>query len=242
MGWSTKTQNNRPWGWEQGGCPGACVPRSVVSPRSRPRSTKSWQPLGTAQLLVQVSGHPARPGVSESVLCVLTVISHEPYYLVCGRQEEQLCPGHSLRHRVPGKTPTRSFWRRGGAPSSNSRPRTQMCSAGTVAGHVPATCSLRARCLPCVLPVPRVPGSLVFAGGMEPSPERRCPCGLCQFQWVMSCPGGGGGPPQKLLLPGPGTQAWPGAPSQMETGRYCISPGGRWKAQPGPGHRYGEAV
>lgn len=80
MGWSTKTQNNRPWGWEQGRCPGACVPRSVVSPRSCPHSTKSWQPLGTAQLLVQVSGHPARPGVSESVLCVLTVIFHEPYY------------------------------------------------------------------------------------------------------------------------------------------------------------------
>lgn len=98
--------------------------------------------------------------------------------------------------------------------------------------HVPATCHLYACCLPCVLPVPRVPSSLVFAGGMKPPLERRCPCGLCPFQWVMSCPGGGEAP-QKLLPPGPGTQAWPGAPSQMEAGRYCISPGGEVEAQPG---------
>lgn len=39
----------------------------------------------------------------------------------------------------------------------------------------------------------------------------------------MSYPGEGS--PQKPLLPGPGTQAWPGAPSQLEAGRDCISPG-----------------
>lgn len=51
-----------------------------------------------------------------------------------------------------------------------------------------------------------------------------------------------GGPPQKLLPPGPGTQAWPGAPSQMEAGRYCISPGGEVEGPVWPGHRYGGAV
>lgn len=56
-------------------------------------------------------------------------------------------------------------------------------------------------------------------------------------------PGGGGGLPQKLLPPGPGIQAWPGAPSQMKTGSYCISSGGEaGRPDPAPGHRYGGVV
>ena len=45
--------------------------------------------------------------------------------------------------------------------------------------------------------------------------------------------------PQKPLPPGPGTQVWPRAPSQLESGRDCISPGaeaGRPRLAPGHGH------
>lgn len=58
---------------------------------------------------------------------------------------------------------------------------------------------------------------------------------------VMSCPAAGGGRvPLKPLPPGPGTQAWPGAPSQLQAGRDCISPAGE-AGRPGraPGHSKG---
>lgn len=109
-------------------------------------------------------------------------------------------------------------------------PGARKCCAGRrAAGHVPATrrTSPPGPCAPSLLgPLRLVEWSRT--GQQMPLWAVPIPVGD-----VM--PRGRGGLPQKLLPPGPGTQAWPGAPSQMEAGRYCISPGGKaGKARAGP--------
>lgn len=74
-------------------------------------------------------------------------------------------------------------------------------------------------------------------------PASRCPCGLCQFQWVMSCPGGGEGSLRSscllVLAPKPGL----GRPARWRQGGIASAQEGR-QGRPGlaPGHRYGGAL
>lgn len=109
-------------------------------------------------------------------------------------------------------------------------PGARKCCAGRrAAGHVPATrrTSPPGPCAPPLLGPLRL---VEWSRTGQQMPLRAVPIPVGDVM-----PRGRGGLPQKLLPPGPGTQAWPGAPSQMEAGRYCISPGGKaGKARAGP--------
>lgn len=161
MGWSTEAGRGSLLGWGQGRWHGACVPGRVVAPWCHPggplHATKSWWPLGTAQLLVRVSGHPAWPGLGRPILSVSPwLFSVSLTTMLCPRQVKEQARGvtgsacgHSLSPRYTGDSQL-GHW-------ADPWPRTQVRRVGTVAGHVPATCRAHTRCVPCVLPVPRAP-------------------------------------------------------------------------------------
>lgn len=217
---------------------------------------KCGQPQGaTRQALLIVpraGGHWALPsGWSKSVItqpgrcervrsrCVFTVVLCMP---PCGRQDEdQLYPGRSLSQMVPGRVPLRSC-RPAGTPPSDPWPRTQRCAVGTVAVHVPATCGLPARCLPCMSQSPGCPApwSWLWNGAITgaQTPLR-----------VVPIPVGDVMPRRRGRAPSEALASWPWHPSlawgsQPDGGREVLrQPRGRGRRPSlAPGHRYGGAV
>lgn len=239
-GLARRGQKQQPTGLGARKVPWARVPRNVVSPRVPPsRPILSYQELaalGASRLLARASGHPARPGVGRPSSVSLGA-------MLCGRQEEGRARGmtrspqlRSLRASgVPG-SPTPAAVGGGGAPSADPGPGSAVRDGGRQ-----GTCQPHAghpRRGPARLRSSALSG---WWNGAEPA--SRCPCGLCQFQWVMSCPGGGEGSLRSscllVLAPKPGL----GRPARWRQGGIASAQEGR-QGRPGlaPGHRYGGAL
>lgn len=154
-------------------------------PAGPPHPTRSWQPLGAAQLLARASGHPARPGVGRSILGVWSRTSVSLRAMLCGRQEEERARGvarsprlRSLRASgLPG-SPTQAAVGSSVALSADPWPGARMCllrgdsgRQGTCQPHIGHT---RSR-VPALSPASAPRSSP--AGGMEPNRPADAPVG-----------------------------------------------------------------
>lgn len=233
---------------------GLVSPRSVVSSRVPPsRLTSSHQELAATGCCCPVVGQSqwspsqARCGQVRS-RCVVPSICGPQCHAVwqagggTGQRRGPLSPAAATQSPWYTRDPHSGCCGRQWAPSADLWPGAQMCCVGMAGGRarasptwdVPAGCSVCCFCSRVrLLAQPPLLGLLRLVEWSRTG--RQMPLWAVPTPVGDVMPGGRGGLPQKLLPPGPGTQAWPGAPSQTEAARYCISPGGKaGKAQAGP--------